>query len=133
MRVVRQHRKTRSNQAAPKARNNSAQLALNILGCCLKLRQRNYSPVPLVQRRKDQPFHRRQPIPPPILENNREVLPIYTGISIHQIRDGDLGTAPPAKRLLGLAPIQAWILQFFSPAGAAGGDALAREAYVRRT
>jgi hypothetical protein len=85
------------NQTAPEAANNSPQLALRISGCCRQFHQRNYSPVPLVQRRKDPPFRRRQPIPPPTLEHKREVLPIYTGINIHQIRCEDLGTAAPAE------------------------------------
>jgi hypothetical protein len=59
MRAVRQYAKPRSNQAAPEALNNSAQLVLRILGCCCEFRQPNYSPVPLVQRRKNLPFHRR--------------------------------------------------------------------------
>ena len=96
MRAVRQYAKPRSNQAAPEALNNSAQLVPKILGCCCEFRQRNYSPVPLVQRRKNLPFHRRQPMPLPTLEDKREVLPIYARISIHQIRGRDLGTAAPA-------------------------------------
>jgi hypothetical protein len=96
MRAVRQHAKPRSNQAAPEAVNNSGQVVLRILGCCREFRQRNYSPVPLVQRRKSLPFGRRQPMPPPTLEDNREVLPIYARISIHQIRGRDLGAAAPA-------------------------------------
>jgi hypothetical protein len=96
MRAVRQYAKPRSNQVAPEALNNSAQLVLRILGCCCEFRQRNYSPVPLVQRRKNLPFHRRQPMPLPTLEDKREVLPIYARISIHQIRGRDLGTAAPA-------------------------------------
>jgi hypothetical protein len=96
MRAVRQHAKPRSNQAAPEAVNNSAQLVLRILGCCREFRQRNYSPVPLVQRRKNLPFRWRQPMPLPTLEDKREVVPIYARISIHQIRGRDLGTAAPA-------------------------------------
>jgi hypothetical protein len=95
MRAVRQHVKPRSNQAAPEAVNNSAQLVLRILGCCREFRQRNYSPVPLVQRRKNLPFRWRQPMPLPTLEDKREVVPIYARISIHKIRGRDLGTAAP--------------------------------------
>jgi hypothetical protein len=36
-------------------------------------------------------------MPPAILEDKREVLPIYARISIHQIRGGDLGAARGAK------------------------------------
>jgi hypothetical protein len=60
----------------PKAVNNPAQLALWIARCCREFRWRNYSRVPLVQRRKDLPFLWCQPMPPPTLEDKREVLPI---------------------------------------------------------
>jgi hypothetical protein len=40
--------------------------------------QGNYSLVPLVQRRKDLPFRGRQRVRAAPLEDQREVLPIYT-------------------------------------------------------
>jgi hypothetical protein len=97
VRAVRQHQKSRSNQAAPEAINNSVQLALSISGRCRELCQRNDPPVPLVERRKESPFCWRQLMPPAILEDKREVFPIYVRISIHQIRGGDLGAARGAK------------------------------------
>jgi hypothetical protein len=36
-------------------------------------------------------------MPPPTLEDKREVLPIYTGINVDQIRGGDLCAAASAE------------------------------------
>jgi hypothetical protein len=40
-------------------------------------------------------------MPPPTLEDKREVLPIYTGINVDQIRGGDLCAATSAETLPG--------------------------------
>jgi hypothetical protein len=49
--------------------------------------------VPLVQRRKEPPFCRRQLLAPPALKDKREVLAIHTRIGIHQIRSRYLSAA----------------------------------------
>jgi len=77
--------------------DKAVKVALGISGRCRKLRQRNDPPVPLVQRCKEPPFCRRQLLPPPALEDKREVLPIYTRISIHQIRGCYLGATASAE------------------------------------
>jgi hypothetical protein len=97
VRDVRNHQKPRSSQAPPKALYKSAQFALGISGRCRELRERNDPPVPLVQRREQSPFRRRQLTSLPILEEKREVLPIYARIGIHQVRGGDLCATAPAE------------------------------------
>ena len=94
---MREQQKPRSNQAAPEAVDLCAYPALSISGRCRELRNRNDSTVPLVQRREELPFRRRQLMPPPTLEDKREVLPIYTGINVDQIRGGDLCAAASAE------------------------------------
>jgi hypothetical protein len=75
-----------------------AHVALSNSGRCRELRERNDPPVPLVQRREELPFRRRQLMPSPTLEDKREVLPIYTGINVDQIRGGDLCAAASAEK-----------------------------------
>jgi hypothetical protein len=75
VRDVRNHQKPRSSQTAPKALYKSAQFVLGISGRCRELRERNDPPVPLVQRREQSPFRRRQLTSLPTLEEKREVLP----------------------------------------------------------
>jgi hypothetical protein len=94
---VRNHQKPRSSQAAPEALYKSAQFVLGISGRCRELRERNDPPVPLVQRREELPFRRRQLMPEPTLEDKREVLPIYARIGVHQVRGGDLCATAPAE------------------------------------
>jgi hypothetical protein len=98
---MREQQKPRSNQAAAEAVDLRAYLALSISGRCREFREWNDAPVPLIQRREELPFRRRQLMLPPTLEDKREVLPIDTGINVDQIRGGDLCAAastetPPA-------------------------------------
>jgi hypothetical protein len=102
VRVVRQHEKPRSNEAAPEALDKCAYIPLGVPGRCRELRERNDPPVPLVQRRKEPPFCRRQLMPPPTLKDKREMLPIYARISVHQIGGGDLSAAASAETPPGL-------------------------------
>src|SRR5258707_15551222 len=94
---MREQQKPRSDQAAPEAVDMRAYVALSNSGRCRELRERNDPPVPLVQRREELPFRRRQLMPAPTLNDKREVLPIYTGINVHQIRGGDLCAAASAE------------------------------------
>jgi hypothetical protein len=97
VRDVRNHQKPRSSQAAPEALYKSAQFALGISGRCRELRERDDPPMPLVQRREQSPFRRRQLTSLPTLEEKREVLPIYARIGVHQVRGGDLGATAPTE------------------------------------
>jgi hypothetical protein len=98
---MRAQQKPRSDQAAPEAGDLCAYFALSISGRCRELCRRNDPPVPLVQRREELPFRRRQLMPEPTLEDKREVLPIHPGINVHQIRGGDFCAARRQKRLRG--------------------------------
>lgn len=94
---MRDQQKPRSNQAAPEAVDLCAYVALSNSGRCRELRERNDPPVPLVQRREELPLRRPQLMPPPTVEDEREVFPIYTGINVDQIRGGDLCAAASAE------------------------------------
>jgi hypothetical protein len=94
---MRAQQKPRSDQAAPEAGDLCAYFALSISGRCRELCRRNDPPVPLVQRREELPFRRRQLMPEPTLEDKREVLPIHPGINVHQIRVGDFCAAASAE------------------------------------
>lgn len=94
---MREQQEPRSKQTAPEAVDLCAYLALSISGRCCELRDWNDPPVPVVKRREELPFRRRQLMPPPTLEDKREVLPIYTGINVDQIRGGDLCAAASAE------------------------------------
>jgi integrase len=97
VRAVRKQQKPRSSQIAPEPLDKPAQLALIISGGSHKFGERNNPPVPLIQRGEEPPFCRRQLIPPPTLEDEREVLPIYARIRIHQISGRDLRTTASAE------------------------------------
>jgi hypothetical protein len=94
---MREQQKPRSNQAAPEAVDVCAHVARSHSDRCRELRERNDPPVPLVQRREELPFRRRQLMQAPTLNDKREVLPIYTGINVHQIRGGDFCAAASAE------------------------------------
>jgi hypothetical protein len=74
---------------------------LGIAGRCRKLRDWNDPPVPLIQCRKQSPFRRRQLTSLSALKENREVLAIYPGINVHQVRSGDLCATASAEAPLG--------------------------------
>jgi hypothetical protein len=58
---------------------SGAYFALSISGRCRELCRWNDPPVPLVQRREELPFRRRQLMPEPTLKDKREVLLIHRG------------------------------------------------------
>ncbi len=95
--AVHAHQKPRSSQAALETLDLSAQPVLGNSGRCCELCERNDSSVPLVQRREQLPFRRRQLALPPVLEDKREVTPIYIRIYVHQISGGDLCAAASAE------------------------------------
>jgi hypothetical protein len=99
---VRKQQKPRLNQASPEPKGEPAQFALGIPGRCRELGEWNNPSVPLIQRREQNPFCQRQLTLSLTLEDKREVLPIYTRISIHQIRCGDLSAASSAEAPPGL-------------------------------
>src|SRR5262249_7424978 len=108
VRAGRAQQKPRSGQIVPEALDKPTQLAFIISGGSRKFGERNNPPVPLIQRGEEPPFSRRQLMPPPTLEDEREVLAIHARISIHQISGRDLRTtasAAAAPRRSGHEPI----------------------------
>ena len=99
--MVRKQQKPRLSQASSEPKDKPAQFALGMPGRCRELREWNNPSVPLVQRREQKPFRQRQLTPPLTLEDKREVLPIYTRINVHQIRNCDLCAAASAEAPLG--------------------------------
>jgi hypothetical protein len=85
VRAVRHQPKPRLNEPVSEATDKPVKVALGISGRCREFRQRNDPSVPLVQRRKEPPFCRRQLLAPRAPKDKREVLAIYTRIGIHQI------------------------------------------------
>jgi len=97
VRTVRKQQKPRSGQIVPESLDKPTQLAFIISGGSRKFGERNNPPVPLIQRGEEPPFSRRQLVPPPTLEDEREVLAIHARISIHQISGRDLRTTASAE------------------------------------